>query len=140
MARERQISVSVNGAELLRIERERASTGARSRGQYVRYRCGLPAALLANASLAPEDLGVRRALERRTISFGVSDQEYASLRDQASLPAGPGLTISQYVRTRLGLPVRHASNLGTSDRDREEDEAWDILRGLGLQADDYFEE
>jgi len=29
---------------------------------------------------------------------------------------------------------------GTDDRDREEDEAYVILRGLGLNADDYFGE
>ena len=82
---------------------------------------------------------MRRALERHTISFDVSEEEYATLHGQPSLPSGPGITVAQHVRTRLDLPVRYASNPNTSDRDREEDLAWEILDQLGLKADDYFE-
>ncbi len=132
------ISMAVNGAELLRLERERVAAGARSLPQYVRHRCGLPAGLVSNGVVA-QDLGVRRALERHVISFYVTEEEYAALRDQSSLPNGPGITIAQHARTRCDLPVRYVSKPGTQDRDREEDEAWAILNGLGLAADDYFE-
>ena len=94
---------------------------------------------MANGNVEPRDLGVRRALERLTITFTVTPEEYAALHDQASLPNGPGITVPQYVRTRCGFPVRYVSNPNTPDRDREEDEAWEILDRLGLKADDYFE-
>ena len=46
--------MAVNGAELLKQERGRVDVGGRSLPQYVRYRCGLPAALLANGNMAPQ--------------------------------------------------------------------------------------
>ena len=134
MAREQRktITLAVNGAELLKLEHDRLAAGARSLPQYVRHLCGLPASVA--------NLDVRRALERHTISFDVSQEEFAALRDQSSLPNGPGVTVAQYARTRCGFPVRYASNPNTQDRDREEDEAWEILDQLGLKADDYFED
>jgi len=92
VAREQRIPITAafNGAELLKAEHERVSVSARSLPQWVRYRCGLPAALMANGNVEPRDLGVRRALERHTITFTVTPEEYAALRDQASLPNGPG--------------------------------------------------
>jgi len=134
------VTIAVNGAELLRLESDRVTAGARSLAQYVRYRCGLPAAVLANGHVAAQDLGVDRAIERHTVSFQLTGPEYAALNDQASLPNGPGLSIPQYVRTRCGLPVRYASMPHTEGRDREEDEAWEILDRLGLNADDYFKD
>ena len=142
VAREQRIPITAafNGAELLKAERERVSVSARSLPQWIRYRCGLPAALMANGNVEPRDLGVRRALERHTITFTVTPEEYAGLRDQASFPNGPGITVPQYVRTRCGFRVRHVSNPNTSDRDAEEDEAWEMLDQLGLKADDYFDQ
>ena len=83
---------------------------------------------------------VRRALARHSITITVTDLEYAALRDQASMPNGPGITLPQHVRTRCGFRVSYASNPNTPDRDHEEDEAWEILDRLGLKADDYFPE
>ncbi len=93
----------------------------------------LPAGLVSNGVVA-QDLGVRRALERHVISFYVTEEEYAALRDQSSLPNGPGITIAQYARTQCDLPVRYVSKPGTQDRDREEDKAWAILRRMGIST------
>ncbi len=52
----------------------------------------------------------------------------------------PGRLSRQYIRTRCGLPVRWVSMPRTEDRDREEDEAYVILRGLDVDPEPYFED
>lgn len=133
--------MAFNGAEVLRLA-ARASEAHVSIPAYVRTCCGLPGWISRGAERSnglPPTPEVRRALERHSITITVTEEEYAALRDQASLPNGPGITLAQYVRTRCGFRVRYVSNPNTLDRDAEEDEAWEILDQLGLKADDYFE-
>ena len=139
--RRRAVTVAFNGAELLRLA-ARAREAHVSIPAYVRTCCGLPGWISRGAERSnalPPTPEVRRALERHSITITVTDEEYAALRDQASLPNGPGITLARYVRTRCGFRVRYVSNPNTLDRDAEEDEAWEILDRLGLNADSYFE-
>lgn len=87
--------------------------------------------------------GPRRAQGDRTPHDQLPNQRRGvrgPARERASLPNGPGLMVPQYVRTLCGFPVRYTSMPRTEDRDREEDQAWEILDRLGLNADAYFEE
>ncbi len=77
------------------------------------------------------------ALERVAITISVDDAEWQALEDARS--AAGVFSIPQYIRTRLGFTVRETSLPGTEDRDREEDEAWERLRRLGLDPEKYFE-
>ena len=140
--RRKGVTVAVNGAELLRLA-SRAREAHVSIPAHVRMQCGLPPWISRGAErgdVAPPQPAVRRALERHTISIQLTEPEYAALKAEASLPKGPGITVSQYVRTRCGFRVRYVSNPRTTDRDIEEDEAWEILDRLGLNADDYFDD
>jgi hypothetical protein len=135
------ITVAFNGAELLRLASQAGQANVSIPG-LVRSCCGMPPWISRGAErsgTAQSQPEVHRALERHSITITVTDQEYAALRDQASLPNGPGITLPQYIRTRCGFRVRYASNPNTPDRDCEEDEAWEILDRLGLNADRYFE-
>jgi len=54
--------------------------------------------------------------------------------------APPGAaTLAPSLAATNRFPVRYVSNPNTPDRDREEDEAWEILDRLGLNADSYFD-
>jgi hypothetical protein len=76
-----------------------------------------------------------RALERKAITFRVNLAEYLELETRAR---HAGLTVPNYIRTQLGFQVRWSSNLGSEERDREEDDAWERLRRLGLDPMAYF--
>ena len=52
--------------------------------------------------------------------------------------AGLGPQKNRCSYTRLGLSVRWTSNPNTEERDREEDDAWERLRRLGLDPKKYF--
>ncbi len=133
------VTIPVNGAEFMWLERACVKEGARSLPQYLRLRCGFPATLITQA---PELGGrlVRSALERRTITVRLSPEEHAALNERARLPRGPGLSLPQFIRTLLGLEVRHTSMPGSDQRVREEDAAWELLQSLGLNPRDYFED
>ncbi len=134
------VTIAVNGAEYLELDAGRIASGAKSMAQYIRLRCGLSAAVVANAAAqtAPRGASVRLALERRTITIPVNDEEWQALED-ARIAAGV-FSMPQYIRTRLGFTVRETSMPKTEDRDREEDEAWERLRRLGLEPEKYFED
>jgi hypothetical protein len=133
----RAITIPLNGAEFLELEAGSAAASARSLPQYMKLRCGLAAIVVANRAGAggPSANPVRQALERRTVTIKITDADFATL-DAASIAAG--LSIPQYVRTRCGLEVRWASQPKTSSRDHEEDDAWDRLKRLGLDPEQYF--
>ena len=44
----------------------------------------------------------------------------------------------QFIRTLLGLPVRFTSMPGSDQRVKEEDQAWDLTKAVGLDPEDYF--
>jgi hypothetical protein len=132
------IPVAINGAEYYDLLAGATAAGITIQA-YVRTRCGLPPWIsrgreMANRTQAARDL---RALARLNITIMVTEEEHAALREQAR---AVGLSIPQYVRTRCGYSVRHSSQPGTEERVNEEDEAWDILRRLGMNADDYFDD
>ena len=103
----------------------------------MKLRCGLAAIVVANRAGAGGSSAnpVRQALERRTVTIKITDADFATL-DAASIAAG--LSIPQYVRTQCGLEVRWASQPKTSARDHEEDDAWERLKRLGLDPEQYF--
>ncbi len=51
-----------------------------------------------------------------------------------------GQRLAQFVRTRCGFQVRNSSLPGTDEREDEADDAWERLKGLGLEPQDYFKE
>lgn len=130
------VTMAVNGAEELGLAKDASGLGVTIQS-LVLSRCGVQTWRLEAPARASHRRPVRLALERRTITVYLSPGDHALLKDQSRQA---GLSLPQYIRTRCGLPVRWVSMPGTEDRDREEDEAWEILRGLGLPADDYFEE
>ena len=76
-----------------------------------------------------------RALERRAITVPLTDPEREQLAGEARQAA---TTLAQYMRTRCGFKPRNSSLPGTDEREDEEDDAWEILKGLGLSPQDYF--
>ena len=76
------------------------------------------------------------ALERRCITLALTDHEHEHLAGEARQT---GATLAQYIRTRGGLLVRETSLPGTDERGDEEDDAWERLKRLGLNPQDYFE-
>jgi hypothetical protein len=132
------VTIPVNGAEFMWLERACVKDGARSIPQYLRLRCGFPAALVTQAR-EPSGRPVRTALERRTVTMRLTPEEHAALTDRARLPRGGGLSLPQFIRTLLGFHVRHTSMPGSDQRVREEDDAWELLQSLGLNPQDYFE-
>ena len=130
------VTVAVNGAEELGLAKAASDLGVTIQS-FVLSRCGVQTWRLGAPARASHRRPVRLALERRTITVYLSPEDHTALKDQSRQA---GLSLPQYIRTRCGLPVRWASMPGTEDRDREEDEAYVILRGLGLNADSYLED
>ena len=130
------VTFAVNGAEELGLAKDARDLGVTIQS-FVVSKCGVQTWRLGAPARASHRRPVRLALERRTITVYLSPEDHAALKDQSR---HAGLSLPQYIRTRCGLPVRWVSMPGTDDRDREEDEAYVILRGLGLNADDYFGE
>ena len=132
------ITIQFNGAEYLELDDACAKAGARSLPQYVRFRCGLAAAMVANARrpAEPRRSPVRLALERRSVTISVEEDERVELDGGATAAA---TTIPQYIRTRCGFLKRNTSLPGTDERGNEEDDAWERLKKLGLDPRGYFE-
>lgn len=135
----RAVTLSVNGAEYMELQMRAAEAGS-TIPAYVRTRCGLPpwisrgAETVGRAPIAPPKI---MALTRMTVGVAFTPQEFADVKSQAS---ASGLSLPQYVRTMCDLAVRDTSLPNTEDRDREEDDAWDRLRRMGLNPQDYFED
>lgn len=49
-----------------------------------------------------------------------------------------GRSVANYVRSRLGLPDRNAGRPTVGQLEVEQDQAWEILRSLGLDPAAYF--
>ena len=129
-------TVAINGAEYYDLLAGATAAGITIQA-YARTQCGLPPWISRGREMANRTQAARRlkALARLNITIMVTEEEHATLHDQAR---AAGLSLPQYVRTRCGYSVRHSSQPGTEERVKEEDEAWDILRQLGMNADDYF--
>jgi hypothetical protein len=136
-AKRHATTFQVNGAEWLELD-ARARDAGLTIPAYVRTACGLPPWITRGAEMAgraSSGLRPEAALERRSITIVVTEQEREQLRDEAGT-----LTLAQHVRTRCGFAVRHTSLPGTDEREDEADDAWERLKRLGLEPKDYFEE
>lgn len=134
----KSITVQFNGAEYLELS-AKAGEASLSLPDYVVTRCGIEMWRVEAGRDRPRRGGykepVRLALERRGVMLRPTEPAYADLKVAA---IAAGLSIPQYIRTRCGFPVRGTSRPHTYERDREEDEAWDRLRRLGLKPEEYF--
>lgn len=72
---------------------------------------------------------------RLTITFNHAERLDLEARARAA-----GQSVHNYVRQHLGYPPRYPGARGTDQAEREADEAWDILKRLGLDPRDYFPE
>jgi len=143
--RRRTVAIKLNGAEYLELE-----AGAREAGltlaAYVRTKAGLSPWLARGIERQqstappgpPRQAGHVMALDRLKFSIETTEEEFTGLLAQAQAHEGWALTVPQYIRTRCGFLVRFTSLPNTEERDREEDDAWDRLRRLGLKPEEYF--
>jgi hypothetical protein len=140
MRNRRPITISFNGAEYMELL-ARAKETSTSVPAYVLIACGVDTWRLAAAhdrpALPRRGRPVRFALERRSVTVTVTEQAYAELEARAS---AAGTTIPQYMRTQCGFAIRNMSLPGTCERDREEDDAWERLKRLGVNPQEYFPE
>ncbi len=49
-----------------------------------------------------------------------------------------GKSVANYVRSKLGLPDRNAGRPTVAQLEVEQDQAWEMLRNLGLDPTAYF--
>jgi len=136
----KSVTISVNGVEYLELD-----AGARQASltipAYVRARCGLEPWSARGREMHGRAHSANcrtvTALDRLGVTITVTEAERADLEARAT---AAGLSISQYIRTRCGFQVRWTSLPNTEERDREEDDAWERLRRLGLTPEEYFPE
>jgi len=133
----RAVTIQVNGAEWLDVD-ARAREAGRTIPAYVRTQCGLDAWLTRGSEMAGRTSSARRpilALERRSVTVALTGQEHEQLAGEARQA---GARLAQHIRTRCGLTVRDSSLPGTDEREDEEDDAWERLKRLGLNPQEYF--
>jgi hypothetical protein len=76
-----------------------------------------------------------RALMRRTISIQVDETERLWLQKVAR---DTGMSVANYLRTGRGLPERSAGRPTVEELERESDWAWNKLKELELNPEEYF--
>ena len=76
-----------------------------------------------------------RALTRVTITFQASLAEQLLLKRKAR---EAGMSVGNYLRTGRGLPERPAGRPAVEQLERESDEAWNTLKELGENPEEYF--
>ena len=132
------ITIQLNGAEYLDLLKQAGDVNL-SLPAFVLVRCGVQTwrEEAAHGRTVPHPRGrpVQEALERRSITIRVTDAEREQLAGEASQA---GALLTQYIRTRCGLQIRTTSLPGTDERENEADDAWERVKRLGLNADDYF--
>ena len=74
-------------------------------------------------------------LDRRVLRVTLNVAEMLGVEARAR---EAGLSVNNYVRTRVGLTERSVGNLSEDERHREEDDAWERLERLGLNPRDYL--
>ena len=134
------ITTWLNGSEELELDKKRAGTGL-SLPSYVVTTCGYEQWRLEAARRRLERPSrrrpVRHALERRSVTIILSRGDFEDLWWWS---APSGLTLPQFIRKLLGFEVRNDSNPDILARTREEDDAWERLKRLGLEPAEYFED
>lgn len=132
------ITISVNGAEYLELDAA-ARQASLTIPAYARTRCGLEPWSVRGRELQGRAQPASRtpvmALDRLSLTITVTEAEHANLEAWATAAT---LSIPQYIRTRCWFQVRWTSLPNTEERDREEDDAWERLRRLGVNPEDYF--
>ena len=132
--------LSVNGAEWLDVEAQARDAGL-SMPQWFRSKCGLTARgiVVAGGGAAREEVTrarrPSRAMERRSITVPLTGDEREQLLAEARQA---GTRLAQYIRSRAGFQIRNTSLPGTDERGNEEDDAWERLKRLGHNPQEYF--
>lgn len=132
------VSIPLNGAEYLELDAKSSAAGL-SLPAYVRTCCGLAAWTSRSREMASRPRQPSRrpsqALERMAVTVVLTGEECVELRSRSR---EIGTTLPQYIRTRCGFEIRNTSLPNTPEREREEDDAWDRLRRLGLNPQESF--
>jgi hypothetical protein len=132
------VSIQLNGAEYMDLLKQ-ASDVNMSLPAFVLVRCGVEMwredAARSRPAPPPRGRPVRLALERRSVTVRLTDQAREQLLAEASQA---GTTLQQYMRTRCGLQTRNSSLPGTDERENEADDAWERLKRLGMNPQDYL--
>ncbi len=133
------VSIQFNGAEYLDLLKQAGDVNM-SLPSFILVRCGLETwreeAARSRPAQPPRGRPVRLALERRSVTVRLTDQAREQLLADASQA---GTTLQQYIRKRCGFQIRNSSVPGTDEREDEQDDAWERLKRLGLNPQDYFE-
>jgi hypothetical protein len=134
----KSVSIPLNGAEHLELE-AKASAAGLTLPACVRSRCGFAPWITRGREMESRLRQTSRrpahALERMSVTVVLTGEEYAELQ---RLSREAGTTVPQFIRTRCGFEIRNTSLPDTPEREREEDDAWDRLRRLGLDPQSYF--
>lgn len=132
------LSIPLNGAEYLELDAKSSAAGL-SLPAYVRTCCGLSPWIARGREMGsrarPASRHPTAALERMTITAVLTRDEHAGLQAQAR---ETGTTVPQHVRTLCGFERRNTSLHNTVEREREEDDAWERLKRLGLEPSEFF--
>jgi hypothetical protein len=75
------------------------------------------------------------ALGRQQLRCQVNRAEMMLIEAKAR---AEGKSVANYVRSRLGLPERNAGRPTVTQLEAEQDQAWEILRGLGVDPAAFF--
>jgi hypothetical protein len=75
------------------------------------------------------------ALVRQQLRCQVNRAEMMLIKARAR---EEGKSVANYVRSRLGLPDRNAGRPTVAQLEVEQDQAWEILRGLGVDPAAFF--
>lgn len=139
MASDRKaVSVPLNGAEYLELD-AKASAAGLTLPAYVRTCCGLAPWIARGREMASRPRQPSRrpseALERIAVTVVLTGEECVELRSRSR---EIGTTLPQYIRTRCEFEIRNTSLPNTPEREREEDDAWDRLRRLGIHPESLF--
>lgn len=132
------LSIPLNGAECLELDSKSCAAGL-SLPAYVRTCCGLSPWIARGremeSRLRKPSRRPSQALERLSVTVVLTGEECDELRSRSR---EVGTTLPQYIRTRCGFEIRNTSLPNTTEREREEDDAWERLQRLGLNAKEYF--
>ena len=131
------ITMALNGAEYLEISKL-AQEMQVTIPACVRTKCGLPPWIYRGGEMvgrASQMQGGVMALDRLAVTIMVTETERGRLQAEARIV---GLSLAQFVRVACGWLVRQTSLPNTESRYREEDDAWERLKRLGLEPKNFF--